>query len=452
MLSNGIKNKRKNRFINIWDEEENLTPYKRHDYNAKNNVKNKKNLILKQMAYSSFNRKVIVPMIILLIIIFFSSLIRKNRKSYINDNKLNLIYNENKKYKSRKQYSREEALTRGRNYLDKCLDGLLFNNDKSFTISNEPKISVIIPVFNNDKMIKSVIRSIQNQKMLDVEIIIVNDFSKDNSMRIIEDMQKEDPRIKIINNEKNMGILYSRSIGVLESKGKYIFNLDHDDFILDEDLFDVIYEEAEEGNFDIISFMEIDIKKYNDKIDEMIDVQLASHPDNFIIRQKELILFSLFKNDTFHFIDNRIWCKLFKAEIYKKALNLLGRERYSTYNIYNENLVSLFAICNVAESYKYIRKYGIFHYVDRFSTTHMISHDHYIQMEIFFCDVVFDLSKNENKRFAVNMALKIDTINEETKINLGKVLKKIMECEYIKENDKEKIRKKNEELGLRMFK
>ena len=301
-------------------------------------------------------------------------------------------------------------------------------------------------------MIKSVIRSIQNQKMLDVEIIIVNDFSKDNSMRIIEDMQKEDPRIKIINNEKNMGILYSRSIGVLESKGKYIFNLDHDDFILDEDLFDVIYEESEEGNFDIISFMEIDIKKYNAKIDEMIDVQLASHRDNFIIRQKELILFSLFKNDTFHFIDNRIWCKLFKAEVYKKALNLLGKERYLTYNIYNENLVSLFAICNVAESYRYIRKYGIFHYVDRFSTTHMVSHDHYIQMEIFFCDVVFDLSKNENKRFAVNMALKIDTINEETKINLGKVLKKIMECEYIKENDKEKIRKKNEELGLIMFK
>ena len=99
MLSNGIKNKRKNRFINILDEEENLTPYKRHDYNAKNNDKNKQNLILKQMAYSSFNRKVIVPMIILLIIIFFSSLIRKNRKSYINENKLNLIYNENKNIK-----------------------------------------------------------------------------------------------------------------------------------------------------------------------------------------------------------------------------------------------------------------------------------------------------------------------------------------------------------------
>ena len=72
MLSNGIKNKRKNRFINILDEEENLTPYKRYDFNAKKNVKNKHlNLILKQTAYSSFNRKVIVPMIILLIIIFF---------------------------------------------------------------------------------------------------------------------------------------------------------------------------------------------------------------------------------------------------------------------------------------------------------------------------------------------------------------------------------------------
>ena len=82
-------------------------------------------------------------------------------------------------------------------------------------------------------MIKSVIRSIQNQNMKEIEIIIINDFSKDNSAQVISEMQKEDQRIKLINNKKNLGILHSRAIGILQAKGKYILNLDHDDLFLD---------------------------------------------------------------------------------------------------------------------------------------------------------------------------------------------------------------------------
>ena len=67
-----------------------------------------------------------------------------------------------------------------------------------------------------------------------------------------------------------MGILFSRSIAVLEAKRKYILNLDQDDFFLDENLFDIFYEEAEEGNFDIVSFIEIEIKNYNAKITEIL--------------------------------------------------------------------------------------------------------------------------------------------------------------------------------------
>ena len=66
--------------------------------------------------------------------------------------------------------------------------------------------------------------------MLDIEIILVNDVSTDNTLKITEELQKEDPRIEIINNDKNMGIIYSKCIGVLHAKGKYIVPLDHDDF------------------------------------------------------------------------------------------------------------------------------------------------------------------------------------------------------------------------------
>ena len=58
--------------------------------------------------------------------------------------------------------------------------------------------------------------------MTDFEIILINDNSTDNSLKIIRKMKSYDNRIHIINNHKNMGTLYSRCIGVLNSKGKYI--------------------------------------------------------------------------------------------------------------------------------------------------------------------------------------------------------------------------------------
>ena len=109
--------------------------------------------------------------------------------------------------------SREEALKSGRNYMNKCLEGII--NNITFKISKKPKISVIVPIYNSQKTIKKAISSIQNQNMIDIEIILINDFSTDNSSQIIKEIHKNDPRLLIINNNKNMGILYSRCIGVL---------------------------------------------------------------------------------------------------------------------------------------------------------------------------------------------------------------------------------------------
>ena len=123
--------------------------------------------------------------------------------------------------------------------MKKCFEGEFLNNN-IYSFSPEPKISTVIPVYNCEKTIKVAVRSIQNQDMADIEIILVNDFSKDNTTKIIQELSEEDPRIKIINNEKNMGALYSRNIGILNAKGKYIMNLDNDDLFLDKDVFDVV--------------------------------------------------------------------------------------------------------------------------------------------------------------------------------------------------------------------
>ena len=124
-------------------------------------------------------------------------------------------------------------------YIDQCLKGRLINN-KKYKISNNPKITIIIPFYQTGDLIKIIIRSIQNQNIQDIEILLINDFSKDNNktIRIIEKIKQKDSRIVIINNKKNMGILYSRCIGVLKARGEYIMNLDHDDFLFDRDVFD----------------------------------------------------------------------------------------------------------------------------------------------------------------------------------------------------------------------
>ena len=82
---------------------------------------------------------------------------------------------------------------------------------------------------NTEKYILRFIRNIQNQFFENIEIILVDDFSLDNSKKIIEKLQKDDERIALIKHKNNKGTLISRKNGILKSKGKYIIIPDSDD-------------------------------------------------------------------------------------------------------------------------------------------------------------------------------------------------------------------------------
>ena len=91
--------------------------------------------------------------------------------------------------------------------------------------------------------------------MKNIEIILVNDLADNNTTKIIEDLKKEDPRIKIIYNEKKLATLHSRCIGILAAKGRYIIFVDSDDMFCDKDVFDILYDETEAEKYEIISFL-----------------------------------------------------------------------------------------------------------------------------------------------------------------------------------------------------
>ena len=95
-------------------------------------------------------------------------------------------------------------------------------NNKTFSRYLNPFISVVTPVYNAKEHIFSLLRSIQNQNISNLEIIFVNDASDNLTYNILIQSSIEDPRILLIHNKKNMGTLYSRCIGTIKSKGKYI--------------------------------------------------------------------------------------------------------------------------------------------------------------------------------------------------------------------------------------
>lgn len=114
-----------------------------------------------------------------------------------------------------------------------------------------PKISIIIPVYNTEKYLKRCLNSVINQSLKDIEIIIINDCSKDNSITIINEFKNQDKRIKVINKLKNEGLSAARNTGIEAAKGEYILHIDSNDWIEQGYLYDT-YETAKKNNVDIV--------------------------------------------------------------------------------------------------------------------------------------------------------------------------------------------------------
>ena len=91
-------------------------------------------------------------------------------------------------------------------------------------------ISIIVPVYNVENYLEECLDSIKNQTYTDIEVILVNDGSTDNSQAICEKYCKQDPRFHLINQE-NQGQSVARNRGVKESVGKFIMFVDSDDVI-----------------------------------------------------------------------------------------------------------------------------------------------------------------------------------------------------------------------------
>ena len=331
------------------------------------------------------------------------------------------------------------------NYIYLCRNNILIDGIRNASLN--PKISVVTASYNSEKKIRGAIRSIQNQKMSDIEIIIVDDASNDKSLNIIENMQKEDPRIKIIKNNENMGPLYSKSIGVLYSSGKYIMQLDSDDLFINENIFNICYEEVEKNNIDILEFSGF-ISRYkylNIFKTPRVPIYLRYKKDGLIVTQPKLSTFIYMKrfNKIYALTDGYLWGKCIRNRIYIKALHLLGKVVYEEKVFYGDDRIVNFILFRIANSFKYIREYGIIYYMNPnsiFNSNNAIRNCH---DELINIMNIFNFTKNssdsEIAAFEIKSRWKFlirPGLNEENTKYARNLINQIINCKYIRRKNR----------------
>lgn len=117
-------------------------------------------------------------------------------------------------------------------------------------MSGMPKVSIIFPIYNNEIYIERAIRSVMNQTLKEIEIILIDDGSSDHAPDICDSLAKEDKRILVIH-KKNEGSAAGRNQGIEISTGEYLAFVESDDYAA-ENMYELLYKRAGETNADIV--------------------------------------------------------------------------------------------------------------------------------------------------------------------------------------------------------
>lgn len=181
-------------------------------------------------------------------------------------------------------------------------------------MENKIKISVVVPAYNVEKYIEKTLRSIMKQSLKEIEIIVINDGSKDNTLAIIKKLMLEDTRIVLID-KKNGGVSQARNDGIKKARGEYLSFIDGDDWI-EKDFFEESYKYGVENNLDMIACdMSLDyIRKNKSKLcfefktDKIISGKeyLDFYYDNDVIRgvANKIIKKEIFIKNNLFFLEN----------------------------------------------------------------------------------------------------------------------------------------------------
>lgn len=98
----------------------------------------------------------------------------------------------------------------------------------------QPLVSIILPTFNREKLIKKSVESVLSQTYKNLELVVIDDFSSDSTPDVLSQYQRDDQRVKVIRNGENIGFVRSLNKGIKQANGFYVARIDDDDFWCDK--------------------------------------------------------------------------------------------------------------------------------------------------------------------------------------------------------------------------
>ena len=241
-----------------------------------------------------------------------------------------------------------------------------FNNNLfeniTFKKSENPYVSVIITAYNQANCFYGALRSVQNQSLKNIEIIIVDDCSLDNTTLEIENYMKEDNRIIYLKHESNDGKMKSRSDGIKIAKGKYITIIDGDDALSNENILYNSFTIANLANLDIVEFIHAFFIRKNYK-GINLNYRNIKNLKHRIIHQPELMFKFVDLNDpdsNAGFANRNIVSKLIKNEVLKNVLEYIGIKYTEDYLLDFEDTIMAVALFRIANSYYFMDECGYY--------------------------------------------------------------------------------------------
>ena len=244
---------------------------------------------------------------------------------------------------------------------------ILFERD-IYKKSDNPDVTVILLIKNQAHCLHKALRSIQNQSLKNIEILVLVDCSYDNSTEIIEKYMKEDERIIMFNHDTIEGTMKIRAKGIKLAKGKYITQIDGDDGFAHKDvLYNSLYI-ANLGNLDIVEFYASEYRKGKFK-----EYNHLHKNQSGIVYQPELRTkyIEIRDSDLYRPIRCRnIWGKLIKKEVFIKTIDNIGSKYTDDYIVTFEDTIIRLSLFEVAQSYYLIKKQPGYYYSRDEKSTH----------------------------------------------------------------------------------
>ncbi len=250
----------------------------------------------------------------------------------------------------------------------------------------QPLVSVVVPAYNVEQYIDECISSLLGQSYKNLEIIIIDDGSNDNTGTLIR--MYKDERLRIIHKE-NGGLVSARKLGLRLAKGKYIGFVDGDDYV-GVDFIKNLVDEIEKSNFDFVH------EGFCEDIDGDICRSEAGFDEEFVFKNTEekigFIEEYVFSSSSKRWISSSIWSKLFRADFIKCCYEIVPDAQS-----YGEDLICLIISLMRCHSFSVISRNDYRYRVRNNSMSH-IDNQKFFYKEVELCTTISKLEDVVNNK------------------------------------------------------